>query len=231
LTTRIRRGSSSIASPALANRESNQPRQHCQHAQAELAHPNSRIPGNILPTAFVNTDGQLAHHPSTERDVVMDWERIVREHGPMVFRTAWKILGHAADAEDTVQEVFLEAWRMRPADAVDNWGGMLRRVATYRALDRRRGRRPTAAIDDLSLSGGDGPDDLAIGRELAERLREAVARLPQREGAVFCLRHFEELSYQQIADTLDTTTGAVAAALYKARARLEAELIETAAGE
>ena len=158
--------------------------------------------------------------------MVTDWERLVREHGPMVFRTAWRILGHAADAEDTVQEVVLEAWRMRQAEAVDNWGGMLRRVTTYRALDRRRARRRAAPVDGLALAAGDGPDDLAIGHELADRLREAVPRLPQREGAVFCLRHFEDLSYQQIADTLDTSTGAVAAALHKARAKLEVELAE-----
>ena len=38
-----------------------------------------------------------------------DWDRIVREHGPLVFATAKRILGHTADAEDVFQEVFLEA--------------------------------------------------------------------------------------------------------------------------
>jgi Sigma-70 region 2 len=39
---------------------------------------------------------------------VADWDRIVREQGPLVYRTAWRILGHAADTEDVVQEVFLQ---------------------------------------------------------------------------------------------------------------------------
>ena len=53
----------------------------------------------------------------------IDWERIVVEHGQMVLRTAMRILGHPADAEDVVQEVLMEAYSRTPTD-VRNWGGL-----------------------------------------------------------------------------------------------------------
>jgi RNA polymerase sigma-70 factor (ECF subfamily) len=65
---------------------------------------------------------------------------------------------------------------------------------------------------------------LAIEGELADRLREAIAELPEREAEVFSLRYFDDLSYQEIADSLDITTGAAAQALHKARGRLEIAL-------
>jgi RNA polymerase sigma-70 factor (ECF subfamily) len=158
---------------------------------------------------------------------VTDWDRIVREQGPLVFGTAWRILGHTADTEDVVQEVFLEAHRLQQSQTVRHWAGLLRRLATCRALDRLRQRKATYSLDGLLLvDGADGPDATAIGRELAERLRQAVAQLPEREGAVFCLRYFEDLSYQRIAEVLHTSPGAVATALHKARAKLEALLTE-----
>lgn len=161
-----------------------------------------------------------------------DWERIVREHGPMVFTTAWRILGHAPDAEDVVQDVFLEAHRLRQAQPVRCWAGLLRRLATYRAVDCLRRRRPTVPLDGLRLPSADrGPEAAAIGRELAERLRLSLARLPDQEAAVFCLRYFEDLSYQHIAEALHTTPNAVAQALHKARARLDGLLNGAANGE
>ncbi len=161
-----------------------------------------------------------------------DWNRLVREHGALVFGTAWRVLGHTADTEDVVQEVFLEAHRLRQTQAVRHWPGLLRRLATLRALDRLRQRRPTLALDGLMpLDPGDGPEELAISHELAERLRQAIGQLSEREGAVFCLRYFEDLSYQEIANLLDVSPGAVATALHKARARLETLLTGAAAGE
>ncbi|HEV3262581.1 MAG TPA: sigma-70 family RNA polymerase sigma factor [Gemmataceae bacterium] len=161
-----------------------------------------------------------------------DWNRIVRDHGPMVFGTAWRVLGHTADTEDVVQEVFLEAHRLGQAQPVRHWGGLLRRLAAYRALDRLRQRKVSVPLDGLALLGsGDAPEEQAIGRELAERLRQAVAQLPEREGSVFCLRCFEDLSYEQIAETLDISRGAVATALHKARAKLEALLTEVVKGD
>ena len=161
-----------------------------------------------------------------------DWDRIVREHGPLVFGTAWRILGHVADTEDVVQEVFLQAYRLRAVQTIRHWPGFLRRLAACRALDRLRQRKPSLALNDLALAcSTNGPEETAIGRELAERLREAIAQLPEREAAVFCLRYFEDLPYQRIAEILDINRGAVAAALHKARAKLECLLAEPVHGE
>jgi RNA polymerase sigma-70 factor, ECF subfamily len=164
--------------------------------------------------------------------VVPDWNRMVREHGPMIFGTAWRVLGHVADTEDVVQEVFLEAHCMQQKTVVRNWPGLLRRLAMCRALDRLRQRRHTVPLDGMALYGpGATPEEEAIGHELADRLREALAGLSEREASVFALRYFEDMPYQRIAEVLETTPGAVAVALHKARAKLETLLIEAPTGE
>ena len=154
-----------------------------------------------------------------------DWNAIVRDHGTAVFGSAWRILGQAADCEDVTQEVFMEAYRLHRRQSVRSWAALLRRLAVCRALDRVRSRRPTASINGLSLAATTASPELdAMGAELAERLPEGISRLPEREGEVFCLRYFEDLSNQQIAETLEMSPGAVAAALHKARVKLAALL-------
>jgi len=158
----------------------------------------------------------------------MNWNRIVHEHGPLVFGTAWRILGHTADAEDVCQDVFLEAHRLRQGQPIRNWGGFLRRLAACRALDKLRQRKPTLPLEGVDLSDQRSAlEDVVAERELRARLRQALTQLPEREGEVFCLRYFEDLSPQQVADALNISTGAVAAALHKARAKLEALLLES----
>lgn len=157
-----------------------------------------------------------------------DWDRIVREYGPMVFATAWRILGHVADTEDVVQDVFLQVHQWQRTHTVRHWPGLLRRLAACRALDRLRQRKHTVSINGMSLAGREvEAEATAIESELADRLRQAIAQLPQREAAVFCLRYFDDLSYQEIADALHIRAGAAASALHKARLKLEAFLLET----
>ncbi len=153
-----------------------------------------------------------------------DWQRIVTEHGPVVFGAAWRVLGNAADAEDVSQDVFLEAFRQFRSSAVRNWPGLLCRLATCRALDRLRRRKSVESLDTAFTCPLPAPDELAAGRELAERLREAIRQLAPQEAEVFCLRYFEEMSNQQIAQELHLDAGAVAVALHKARRRLESIL-------
>ena len=75
------------------------------------------------------------------------------------------------------------------------------------------------------------PFDDAVRRELAEHLRSAIAALPEREGAVFALRYFDHLSNPEIAEVLGVSTGAVAAAIHKVRAKLDAVLSHSSQGE
>jgi RNA polymerase sigma-70 factor (ECF subfamily) len=169
-----------------------------------------------------------------EQSVLHDWEEIVHQHGPMALETAWRILGHAGDAEDAAQEAMLQAFRLHGSSEVSNWGGLLRRLTTCRALDMLR-RRKTARAHLLVGVGGengaqnyepatsaeDAPDARLHHCELTERLRSALAQLSQREAEVFSLHYFGELDNGEIARQLGCTVGAVGVALHKARARLQ----------
>lgn len=155
-----------------------------------------------------------------------DWQVVVREHGPMAFETAWRVLGNASDAEDAVQEAFADALRLHREAPVRNWGALLRHLASCRALDLLRKRRPNTAgatlMADAPAPHACRPDAAAVATESAALLRDALAQLPTREAEVFSLRYFGDLSNPEIAEALGISTGAAAVALHKARARLQA---------
>jgi RNA polymerase sigma-70 factor (ECF subfamily) len=142
----------------------------------------------------------------------------------MAFDTAWRLLGHTADAEDALQDALLDAHQLQSRQPVDNWGGLLRRLVTRRAIDRLRARRPAPSLDFTAAATTEPPDSAILQRELAARLRAAIADLPDREATAFSLRHFAELTNPQIAHVLDITPDAVAVALHKARAKLKQSL-------
>jgi RNA polymerase sigma-70 factor (ECF subfamily) len=153
------------------------------------------------------------------------WDQIVAEHGPVVFRLARRILGQGHDSEDVVQEVFLEAFQLRKKQAVGNWLGLLRMMAVRRSLDRLRRQRRIESLNDFDPADPhDNPCDLAIAAELADRLRLAIAQLPDGQAAVFSLRYFDNLTYEQIADVLGIESSAVGMALHKARAKVQSLL-------
>ena len=150
-----------------------------------------------------------------------NWKRIVREHGPGVYRIAWRILGNADDADEVVQDVFLQAHQFESHNKVANRVGLLKRLTVCRSLDWLRRRRADLCLDDVAIVDPEsGPEAQAIENELESRLRDVIRQLPQREAEVFCLRYFDQLTNQQIAETLKLTTAAVATALYKARTKL-----------
>jgi RNA polymerase sigma-70 factor (ECF subfamily) len=154
-----------------------------------------------------------------------DWESIVRTHTPLAFDAAWRLLGHAADTEDVVQEALLDAFRLHARQPVDNWGALVRHLATRRAIDRLRKRRTATLVPlgtfDVTAPESEQPESVAAERELADRLRWAIAELSDREASVFSLRYFGEMANSEIARTLGISTDAVGVALHKARKRLK----------
>jgi RNA polymerase sigma factor (sigma-70 family) len=172
----------------------------------------------VLPTIVVWT---------ARGQTVASWDQIIIDHAPIVVRLTRRILGVGPDAEDVTQEVFLEAFQLQQRQAVTNWGGLLRMMATRSALDRLRfrRRRPTESLDGIEIpSSGSSAHENAVAAEMAERLRDAIAELPDGQAVVLSLRYFDNLSYEQIGETLHMEPNAVGAALYKARAKLQTVL-------
>jgi RNA polymerase sigma-70 factor (ECF subfamily) len=154
-----------------------------------------------------------------------DWDDILRREGPAVWRTAYRVLGNQADAEDCFQETFLAAVQVARREPVQSWSALLQRLATARAVDRlrqrcRRGGHAEVADWDAVPGPAPLPSQGAEERELTERLREALARIPARQAEVFCLHCLEGWSYQEIARQLGVSTDAVGVLLHRARQRL-----------
>jgi RNA polymerase sigma-70 factor (ECF subfamily) len=155
-----------------------------------------------------------------------DWEWIVSQNARNVFRVAFRMLGSEHDAEDVTQDVFCEAVALVDSREVRDWPGLLRRMAALRSIDRLRRRVPMVAID-VNASVNADPSSEAVAKELAERLRDAIAQLSDQQAAVFSLAYFESLSRDEIANSLGITTASVSTALYKARQKLKSLLVET----
>lgn len=161
-----------------------------------------------------------------------DWQTIVEEHGPLVWQTAYRLLANYADAADCFQEAFLAALEVSRRQRVHNLPGLLVRLTTTRAIDRlrQRGRQDKrqANVADLGQKTGVvDPLDQLQAQDLAERLRDAIGRLPPQEARVFCLRHVSQMSYQQIARELKVGISVVGVSLHRAKARLR-EILTTA---
>jgi RNA polymerase sigma-70 factor, ECF subfamily len=166
----------------------------------------------------------------------LDWTAIVREYGPLVWKTAYRVLGQEADAADCFQETFVSALEVARKGPVRHWAGLLARLATARALDalrrRVRQRRWDEAVPlEEEVAEQLGPLEKAQAAELGERMMAAVAELPEQQGQVFCLRHMSGMSYEEIGAELGISVDGVGTALFKARSKLRQALGSLAADE
>jgi RNA polymerase sigma-70 factor (ECF subfamily) len=156
---------------------------------------------------------------------MVDWEAVVRDFGPQVWRTIHRLVDDAADADDVFQETLLAAFELARRQPIRHWPATLRRLATARAIDRLRQRyRRNARTDEVEWDAVAGalpsPSELAEATELAGRLREALTQLPADQAEVFCLNRLEGFSYRQIAAEMAISVDSVGVLLHRARGRL-----------
>ena len=142
----------------------------------------------------------------------------------MIFRTAYRITGNAADAEDVLQTVFLRLLR-QPAGAapIDQEESYFRRAAVNASLDVIRQKQTARAvpINEAALKSQPPPTP---DSGLKECLRRALRTLTQRAAEIFSLRYFEDLTNQQIASALDISQVLVAVSLHRSRRQLQKEI-------
>ena len=158
---------------------------------------------------------------------------LVTRYQDRIYRTVFSLLRSPEEAEDVAQEVFVEVYqtigRFRGDAALSTW---LYRLATSRALkNRQKARAKKRFAYFSSLLGFDNavlhevPDHahplaLLEGQQQLRLLLDRIARLPNQQQVAFTLRHEQELSYEEIADILNTTVSAVESLLVRARQTL-----------
>lgn len=167
-----------------------------------------------------------------------DFERESLPHLGALYRTALRMTGKEAAAEDAVQETYLRAWRFYP-QYKDGTNFKAWIFTILRSIVLSTGRREAMAPVATDWSEGEPPaveevqylssDDLeTIGQKVGDAAREALVKMPEDLRIVFLLSSVEELSYKEISEAVDAPLGTVMSRLFRARAFLRKELSDTA---
>ena len=151
---------------------------------------------------------------------------LVNCHQAGVYNVAYRMLGECRDAEDAAQETILRAYRaIQTLDPQRPPGPWLKKISVNVCLNRLERRGTLALEDEASIPSSDpGPESQTIVREQNRQIRAAMLSLPPRYRAAIELRHFQELSYTEMAETLNRPLSDVKSDLFRAR-KLLAEIL------
>jgi RNA polymerase sigma-70 factor (ECF subfamily) len=162
-------------------------------------------------------------------------EQLVERHQRLVVGTVGRMLGNTSDAEDIAQQVFVRVWksakRYVPRAKFTTWLLKITRNLVFNEL-RRRSRHPQVPLQAESEEeerpirdeNAIAPDASMLEQELQKAIDAAIANLPETQRLAVILRRYEELSYEEIAETLDQSVSAVKSLLFRARTELRTSL-------
>ena len=175
-----------------------------------------------------------------------DFAELVECYERDVFNMAYWMLGDAAEAEDAAQEAFLRAYvKLSSYDSTrSSFKTWLLTITSNHCIDRLRKRRVMLlSIDEPTffhpalVSREVGPEQAVLADERSALVQSLLTNLTPRYRAAVVLRYWYDMSYGEIAETLDTTINAVKALLFRARRTLadmmlvEAEVEDTCDGD
>ena len=132
-------------------------------------------------------------------------------YSPMVYSVALRVLKDAGEAEDVVQEIFIQVWK-NPGAFVSgrgSLGGWLVVVARNRAIDMLRRRRPSDPIELFALPSSTNLANEAERSVLMEKIRSAMGALPMEQKHSVELAFFEGLTHSEIAEKTGDPLGTV----------------------
>ncbi|MGE0755974.1 MAG: RNA polymerase sigma factor [Pirellulaceae bacterium] len=158
--------------------------------------------------------------------------KLVRIHQDRLFNAVSHFIGDATEAEDVVQEAFVQAYvkldTFQGSSAFYTW---LYRIAFNTAVSRKRRKRLATSVDsnreqvgDEPVDRGDAPDARLLREEQAARVQLALAQLSDEHRAILVLREIDGLEYEAIADALEINVGTVRSRLHRARLALRDRL-------
>ena len=158
-----------------------------------------------------------------------EFNRLVEEHGPALYRIAYRMLGDSHEAEDVVQEAFRSAWKSRsrydPGRGDRAW---LAAILRRRVIDLWRRHRPPATLSGDYTPELGVPAEDPFEQEFTDEVQAALMRLPEELRETLLLVVVGELTHQEVANLLDVPLGTVLSRVSRARTRLRGYLLACA---
>ena len=189
--------------------------------------PPRQRPGDVARTPGGVEDATLAGRASAgDRDA---FGELVGRYADQARRVARAVLQDSDDADDAAQDAFLSALvKLEQYDPSRPFGPWLMRIVANAATDRRRRRRVrrAEALDEGLVAGVERPDADAEREQLGERLRRALAELPERRRLAVVLFDVEGYSHAEVGGILGMPEGTVRSEVFHARRRLRTLLAD-----
>lgn len=148
------------------------------------------------------------------------FEPLVLRYQRVLYNAAYRLLGDREDAREVAQSAFVKAYeKLGSFDPRYRFFSWIYRIVVNEALNTRNRRRPSEPLG-AELPGGSGVEEALAARERSDSVQAALLRLGSEDREVIVLRHFAELSYAEIGETLGIAEKTVKSRLHEARQRL-----------
>jgi len=168
------------------------------------------------------------------------FKALVDEHQKKVLNTCNRFVNNREDAEDLTQEVFIEVYRslsnFRGDSKISTW---IYRIAVTKSLDYLRKKKRKKRFGTLKnifseenpaiqvkSSESSNPDTNLENEDRIRILNEALGSLPENQRTVFTLSKYDEMSYAEIAEIMDTSLSSVESLIHRAKVNLKKKLTE-----
>ena len=160
------------------------------------------------------------------------YRELVSRHLNRGLGVAERMLGNRQDAEDIMQEVCLKIWngadKWKPTAKFSTW---LYKILINSCIDKTRKIVPLSITNiDLLIDDSSSADENLINQQIAEKVKNALQKLPDRQRAAILLSYYEGMSNQNCADSMGVSLNAFQQLLFRGRESLKLELIEYKGG-
>ncbi len=154
------------------------------------------------------------------------FEAVVEKYQKPLFNITYRLLDSFDDAEDVTQAAFIKAFeKLHTYSSRYKLFSWLYRIAINESLNFLNAKKHNQVLDERIVSGDESPEKKYVERELEKNLQDAIAKLSTEYRTVIILRHFQELSYEEISEVLEIPVKTVKSRLFTSRQQLKEILI------
>ena len=180
----------------------------------------------MQPTVNDISDDQILSLLKEEASYEWGFSALMHKYQERLYWHIRRMVYEHDDANDVIQNTFVKVFksihRFEGKSKLYTW---LYRIATNEAITflNRKNKKAMSSLDDEEVTIGDKlkADDYFDGDEIQIRLQKALSLLPEKQRIVFNMRYYEEMTYKDIAEVLETSVGALKASYHHAVKKIE----------